>query len=98
MKRDTEFVILLGFLIWLLAVAFGRQGILTIVTVVVNSIIFVIAILKTGNTENLLRGCVHIVFFFSIFTLILLNGFQKKDSCRNHFNVVCSGNNDYWYF
>ena len=78
LKRDTEFVILLGFLIWLLAIISGKKGILTIVTVTVNIIIFVIAILKSGDTSSLLRDCTKIVFFFSIFTLIGLNGFHKR--------------------
>ena len=78
LKRDTEFVVLLGFLIWLLVVILGMQGILTIVTVAVNIIVFVIAVIKSGNITSLLRDCTQAVFFFCIFTLLVLNGFHKR--------------------
>ena len=78
LKRDTWLVVILGFLIWLLVVTLGRQGILTIVTAAVNIIVFVIAVLKSGDITNLLRDCTRVVFFFSIFTLLLLNGFHKR--------------------
>lgn len=77
-KRDTEFVVLLGFLICILVVTLGRQGILTIATVVVNIMVFVIAILKSGDTTNLLKDCSQVVVFFAIFTLLILNGLHKK--------------------
>lgn len=42
LKRDTELMILVGFLMFVLITIAGRQGALTIVTVIFNVVVFAI--------------------------------------------------------
>lgn len=77
-KRDTELVMLLGILIFVLVEAAGRKGILTIITVGINIMIFAVFFLKADNTSNVVAICNKIVILFAIVTLVGLNGVNKK--------------------
>lgn len=77
-KRDTEIVILLGLLLLLLLVVTGRQGALTISTVMINLIIFFVGFWKYGDSSNILSICNKLVLLFSAVTLIGLNGINRK--------------------
>lgn len=77
-KRDTELVMLLGILIFVLMEAAGRKGILTIITVGINIMIFAVFFLKADNTSNVVAICNKIVILFAIVTLVGLNGVNKK--------------------
>ena len=67
-KRDTELVMLLGILIFVLVEAAGRKGILTIITVGINIMIFAVFFLKADNTSNVVAICNKIVILFAIVT------------------------------
>ena len=56
-KRDTEIVVLLGFLILLLLIVTGRHGALTVGTVIINLIIFFVGFWKCGDSSNVLSLC-----------------------------------------
>ena len=78
LKRDTELVILLGALIILLVTIAGRQGILTIITVLVNIAIFIIGFVCAEDTSNVIGICSRMILFFAIATMVGLNGINKK--------------------
>ena len=73
-KRDTELVVLLGLLIFALMTIAGKKGVLTIITVGINIVIF----LKSGDDEDVVAICNKMVLFFAIATLIGLNGLHRK--------------------
>lgn len=78
-KRDTELMTVLGFLLVSLVFITGKQGVLTSVTVVLNIVIFAIPFLKMDDiSSNALTMCSRIVFLFIAVTLFGLNGIQKK--------------------
>ena len=73
-KRDTELVVLLGLLIFALMTIAGKKGVLTIITVGINIVIFSVGFLKSGDDADV----VAMVLFFAIATLIGLNGLHRK--------------------
>ena len=78
LKRDTELMILIGFLMFILIIVAGRQGALTILTVIFNVAIFAIGFWKAGDTSNVLEMCSRLVILFAVITLVGLNGIHKK--------------------
>lgn len=78
LKRDTELMILIGFLMFILITIAGRQGALTIVTVIFNVAVFAIGFWKAGDTSNVLEMCSRLVILFAVITLVGLNGVHKK--------------------
>ena len=77
-KRDTELIILLGLLILVLMMIAGKKGLLTIVTVGINIVIFTVGFLKSGDDADVVAICNKMVIFFAIATLIGLNGIHRK--------------------
>ena len=77
-KRDTELVILLGLLILVLMMIAGKKGLLTIVTVGINIVIFTAGFLKSGDDADVVAICNKMVIFFAVVTLIGLNGLHRK--------------------
>ena len=77
-KRDTEIVVLLGFLLLLLLIVTGRHGALTVGTVIINLIIFFVGFWKCGDSSNVLSLCNKLVILFAAATLIGLNGINRK--------------------
>ena len=78
LKRDTELMILVGFLMFVLITIAGRQGALTILTVIFNVAVFAIGFWKAGDTSNVLEMCSRLVLLFAVITLVGLNGIHKK--------------------
>ena len=68
-KRDAELVILLGLLIFILMTIAGKKGILTIVTVGINIIIFAIGFLSSSDEADVVAICNKMVIFFAVFTI-----------------------------
>ena len=77
-KRDTELVVLLGLLIFVLMTIAGKKGVLTIITVGINIVIFSVGFLKSGDDADVVAICNKMVLFFAIATLIGLNGLHRK--------------------
>ena len=81
-KRDTYLVLMAGGLFFLLIYITGKQGFFTILSLLLNIVIFAYGFhtLADGNTdgENVLRICNVLVFLFSLTTLICLNGINRK--------------------
>jgi uncharacterized membrane protein len=78
LKRDTELMILVGFLMFVLITIAERQGALTILTVIFNVAVFAIGFWKAGDTSNVLEMCSRLVILFAVITLVGLNGIHKK--------------------
>ena len=78
LKRDTELMILVGFLMFVLITIAGRQGALTILTVIFNVAVFAIGFWKAGDTSNVLEMCSRLVILFAVITLVGLNGIHKR--------------------
>lgn len=62
-KRDTMLVVMLGFLALLLLGIAGRQGGLTIITVMMNILIFVIGFWTADDTSEILSVCSRLILF-----------------------------------
>ena len=77
-KRDTDLVILIGILVFVLIIIAGKQGGLTVLTVILNVGIFAVGFWKAGDTTNVLKMCSRLVLLFACVTLFGLNGFHKK--------------------
>lgn len=78
LKRDAYLITITGvFIIGLLLIGHS-QGFLTIVSVVMNTIIFCVGIKIYLNGMSLLFLCVLESFLFASISLLLTNGFHKK--------------------
>ena len=78
LKRDTGIVALLGLMVLLLFAVTKRQGIRTIFTVGVNIAIYMVGFAFFLNGEDVLKICNVMVFVFTIGTLIILNGMNRR--------------------
>lgn len=77
-KRDTHLAALVGALLILLLVVSGRKGMLTIVTMLINSVIFGVGFYCLTNGKNMLWICNVMALLFAIGTLFCLNGWNRK--------------------
>ena len=77
-KRDIYLVILGGALAFFLIFITGKQGFYSIVSVVLNTVIFMYGFQFLENGKNILKICNVIVLLFSLTTLICLNGIHRK--------------------
>ena len=77
-KRDIYLVVLVGGLIILLIYITRKQGGYTIVSVILNTLIFAYGFQLLGDGKNILRICNVIALLFSLTTLICLNGIHRK--------------------
>lgn len=78
LKRDTGIAALLGLMVLLLFAVTKRQGIRTIFTVGVNIAIYMVGFAFFLNGEDVLKICNVMVFVFTIGTLIILNGMNRR--------------------
>ena len=90
-KRDTELIILLGLLILVLMMIAGKKGLLTIVTVGINIVIFTAGFLKSGDDADVVAICNN-GNLFAIATLIGLNGIHRKTWAALLSTILCIGN------
>ena len=77
-KRDGYLALLAGGLFFLLICITGKQGFYTIISLILNAIIFAFGFQAFMKGENILNICNVIAFLFSITTLICLNGIHRK--------------------
>ena len=77
-KRDTELVLLLGLLIFVLMTIAGKKGVLTIATVGINIVIFATGFFRNSDDADIVAICNKMVLLFAIVTLIGLNGVHRK--------------------
>ena len=77
-KRDGYLALLAGGLFFLLICITGKQGFYTIISLILNTIIFAFGFQALRKGEPILNICNVIAFLFSITTLICLNGIHRK--------------------
>ena len=77
-KRDGYLALLAGGLFFLLICITGKQGFYTIISLILNTVIFAFGFQAFMKGENILNICNVIAFLFSITTLICLNGIHRK--------------------
>lgn len=88
LKRDTGVVALLGLLILLLFVVTKKQGVRTIFTVGVNIAIYMVGFAFFLNGKDVLKICNVMVLTFTIGTLLLLNGVNRR-TLASVFSTLC---------
>lgn len=89
-KRDIYLVVLVGGLIILLIYITRKQGGYTIVSVILNTLIFAYGFQLLGDGKNILRICNVIALLFSLTTLICLNGIHQENMGCCSFDFMCS--------
>lgn len=77
-KRDHYAALVLLILLDLLLLAGGRQGVLTILGLIVNIALFAGMLALYGTGPNVLILTILLVILFSSIVLILVNGFNKR--------------------
>ena len=77
LKRDTELMILIGFLMFILIIVAGRQGALTILTVIFNVAVLQL-VLESGRYIKCAGNVQQAGDSFAVITLVGLNGIHKK--------------------
>ena len=77
-KRDGYLAILVGGLFLLLLYITGKQGFYTIISLILNTLIFMYGFHALSEGKNILKICNVIVLLFSLTTLVCLNGIQRK--------------------
>lgn len=77
-KRDDQIVFLIGAAVLFLLFFMGKQGVLTIFTIVINSVVFAIGFQCFMHGKDIIGICNKMVVVFAVVTLLLLNGFHKK--------------------
>ncbi len=78
LKRDVHLAALFGALILLLIVVTKKKGVLTICTLLINTGIFVFGFSQLLKGEDIWKLCNTMTILFTVVTLLLLNGFNKK--------------------
>lgn len=78
LKRDTGVATLLGLMVLLLLIITKKQGLRTIFTVGVNIAIYMVGFAFFLNGKDVLKICNIMVLAFTIGTLLLLNGVNRK--------------------
>ena len=78
LKRDTGVAALLGLMILLLLIVTKKQGLRTIFTVGVNIAIYMVGFVFFLNGKDVLKICNIMVLLFTIGTLLLLNGINRR--------------------
>jgi uncharacterized membrane protein len=78
LKRDKYLSILVALLFLLIAVAAGRKGLLTMLSLMINIVVFWFALDRYADGINILALSNGLVIFFSSISLLLVSGFQRK--------------------
>ena len=77
-KRDGYLALLAGGLFFLLICITGKQGFYTIISLILNTVIFAYGFQAFTEGKNILNICNVIAVLFSLTTLICLNGIHRK--------------------
>lgn len=78
LKRDAQIVLLLGATVVCLLIFMGKQGLFTILTMVINSIVFANGIRLLMDGKDIMELCNQMVIVFAAVTLLLQSGIHKK--------------------
>ena len=77
-KRDAYVAALVGILLWLIIVCSGKKGIFTIVSLIINITLYLLALKLYENGYDIFNLVIALVVLYTILTLFLISGFNKK--------------------
>jgi uncharacterized membrane protein len=89
-KRDTYLCLLIGILILSLLLISSRKGLLTAVSVAVNTAIFIIWIKINGTSVYDPQNWILLIIGFCSVTLVLVSGFHKKTLAALLSSLLCT--------
>ncbi len=77
-KRDAYVAALVGILLWLIIVCSGKKGIFTIVSLIINITLYLLALKLYENGYDIFNLVIALVVLYTILTMFLISGFNKK--------------------
>lgn len=77
-KRDTSFICMMGLFLVLLIGLNGKRGMLTLMSMMINVLIFLVALTWYGKGGKLTQSAFILVIVFNLITLLFASGFHKK--------------------
>ena len=77
-KRDKYIAIIVGFLFMVLIIVANKRGVLTFISLCINTVIFLYAINLYIHGEDILFISNILVFCFTVISMLLTSGFNKK--------------------
>lgn len=80
-KRDMYVMVLICVFILGIVIFAGKKGVLSIISIIMNIIIFTYALNEYVNGKDILKLCNLIIILFTMISLILASGINKQTVC-----------------
>ena len=80
-KRDMYVMVLICVFILGIVIFAGKKGVLSIISIIVNIIIFTYALNEYVNGKDILKLCNLMIILFTMISLILASGINKQTVC-----------------
>lgn len=80
-KRDMYVMVLICVFILGIVIFAGKKGVLSIISIIMNIIIFTYALNEYVNGKDILKLCNLMIILFTIISLILASGINKQTVC-----------------
>ncbi|MCP1102264.1 putative membrane protein [Aequitasia blattaphilus] len=77
-RRDGYVLILLGILLFLLIALAGKKGVLSILSLSINTGIFLGCLKFFENSDTIYIATIALIFVFTVVTLLLVNGLNRQ--------------------
>lgn len=80
-KRDMYVMVLICVFILGIVIFAGKKGVLSIISIIMNIIIFTYALNEYVNGKDILKLCNLMIILFTVISLILASGINKQTVC-----------------
>lgn len=80
-KRDMYVMVLICVFIFGIVIFAGKKGVLSIISIIMNIIIFTYALNEYVNGKDILKLCNLMIILFTMISLILASGINKQTVC-----------------
>lgn len=80
-KRDMYVMVLICVFILGIVIFAGKKGVLSIISIIMNIIIFIYALNEYVNGKDILKLCNLMIILFTMISLILASGINKQTVC-----------------
>lgn len=80
-KRDMYVMVLICVFILAIVIFAGKKGVLSIISIIMNIIIFTYALNEYVNGKDILKLCNLMIILFTMISLILASGINKQTVC-----------------
>ena len=80
-KRDMYVMVLICIFILGIVIFAGKKGVLSIISIIMNIIIFTYALNEYVNGKDILKLCNLMIILFTVISLILASGINKQTVC-----------------